>query len=266
MVTGLLLFIIAFISGAYGIIVGAGGGFIFVPVLLIFFNMSPSIAAGTGLVVVMLNSISGAIGYVKQKRIDYKQGLLISAGATPGTFIGVWLGQYSSPQIFYVTFSIVTLLLGFFLLLKKDSGQIKSTAKGEVAVTLEEETTEVGKSKYYKVYSLLLVGVILGSISSYLGIGGGWLLVPILIYLFRVSPHYATATSIYSLCIYSTIGVITQIYHNNIDWVVVLWGGLGVIVGAQAGVFLSNKISGNLIIKLLSLLLIGTGVQLFISK
>jgi uncharacterized protein len=106
-------------------------------------------------------------------------------------------------------------------------------------------------------------GILLGIVSGFFGIGGGWLMVPILIYIFKIVPKYATATSIFALCIYSISGVIVYLLQGNIEWIAVLWGGVGIIFGAQLGVYLSNKISGKLIIRLLSVLLIIVGVRLF---
>lgn len=271
MLEGLLILIIALLSGAFGIIVGAGGGFILVPIFLIFFNLSPAIATGTGLVIVMLNALSGVFGYVRQKRIDYRAGVILALGAIPGTFLGVMFGQFSSPRFFYMLFSIVIISLGIFLLLKKNPSNksVKNRQQLETAASLETDdiTDDIVDDIRMKknTIPLLLVGLLLGIVSSYFGIGGGWLLVPILIYIFRFIPHYATATSIFSLCLYSIVGVITQIYYGNIDWIIVIWGGLGVLIGAQVGVYLSKKLSGPLIVNLLSILLIGVGIQLFFS-
>src|SRR5699024_7827582 len=99
--------------------------------------------------------------------------------------------------------------------------------------------------------------------SSYLGIGGGWLLVPILIYVFKFSTHFATATSIFSLFIYSFYGVITQFFYNSIDWVIVFWGAIGIIIGSQIGVTIAKKISGKVIMQLLSILLIIIGIRMY---
>jgi len=70
---GLLLLLIGIIAGGYGAIVGAGGGFIYVPALLLILDMNPSIAAGTGLVIVLINSISAVSGYASQKKFVIKQ-------------------------------------------------------------------------------------------------------------------------------------------------------------------------------------------------
>jgi uncharacterized protein len=252
-----LLFMIGLIAGAYGVMVGAGGGFIFVPALLIIFHLPPEKAVGTGLAIVLINALSGVLGYVKQKRINYKMGILISIGAIPGTFIGSWLIQFGSTEFFYVAFASMLISLGLFLMIKKAPHQ---QAEQEVAAAIE---SAIPKKNLPNALFLLLIGLLLGTLSNYLGIGGGWLLVPILIYLFHVVPHQATATSIFSLCIYSFIGLITQVYQGHIDWSSTLFGGLGVLIGAQIGVYLSCKLSGKLIIQMLSFLLIGVGIKLF---
>ncbi|MCR2822989.1 sulfite exporter TauE/SafE family protein [Lederbergia panacisoli] len=261
MLHAFLIFIIALLTGTFGVIIGAGGGFIFVPALLLFFNMSPVVAAGTGIVVVMINSLSGIIGYAKQHRINYKLGIVLAVGATPGTFIGIWFNRTSPSQIFYLIFSIMILALGLFILFKK-APEENLEIKAEIAASLDDYSSDSDLFKQFKFYTFLIVGLLLGVVSGYLGIGGGWLLVPILIYIFGVLPHNATATSLFSLCLYSTIGVMIQINYGNIDWAVVLWGGIGVLFGAQLGVILSKKLSGKWIVKMLSVILIVVGIQL----
>ncbi|ASN06823.1 sulfite exporter TauE/SafE family protein [Virgibacillus necropolis] len=277
---GILLLFIGFFSGAYGIIVGAGGGFIFVPALLILFNLSPQVAAGTGLTVVLLNALSGVVGYVRQKRIDYHLGFTLSIGAVPGTFLGVLLAKIIPSQSFYWIFATLLVALGVFLLLKKEPKSKAETAvsmddiatRGKDSVSLNGDQAKDTKNpsheekKEIKTKILILfTGVLLGTVSSFFGIGGGWLMVPILVYLFRVIPRYATATSIFALCLYSLVGVVIYLFQGNIYWTAVLWGGLGVITGAQIGVYLSNRISGKMIIQMLSILLIGVGIKLFFN-
>ncbi|WP_269799372.1 sulfite exporter TauE/SafE family protein [Bacillus sp. FJAT-42315] len=110
--------------------------------------------------------------------------------------------------------------------------------------------------------TIIILGFFLGIVSSFLGIGGGFLLVPILIYLFHYSPHEAAATSIFSLCLYSAVGAVLQMVYGNIDWTALLWGGVGVIIGAQIGVRLSSKVSGAIILRMLALLLMVVGAQM----
>ena len=274
-ITGLLLIIIGIIAGGYGAIVGAGGGFIFVPALLLLFHVEPTIAAGTGLVIVLMNSLSGVVGYSKQKRIDYRTGILLSIGAFPGSFLGVWLLQMYASSSFYILFASLLVILGVFLIVKntrveKKSGlQDSKNVSNQVAATTEQSHSENSKpladepkSRLLAKY-LLPLGLIMGIFSSYLGIGGGWLLVPILIYIFRMPTHNATATSIFSLCLYTSVGVILQIINGNVDWSYVLYGGLGIVVGSQLGVRLSQKIPSRVIMQMLSVLLIVIGFRMY---
>ncbi|WP_164667681.1 sulfite exporter TauE/SafE family protein [Virgibacillus doumboii] len=251
----LLLLSLGILSGCYGTIVGAGGGFIFVPALLLILNMEPALAAGSGLFIVLINSLAGIAGYARQGKIKFRLGLKIAIGAFPGALIGVWLLQRYSSQTFFIIFATTLLILGLFLLIKsRPNSDTRSSSYNEVSSTVD--TT--GNTKW-----ILLLGLFMGTLSSYLGIGGGWLLVPVLIYMFKVPTHLATATSIFSLCLYSTVGVVTQLIYNHIDWMTVLWGGIGVILGAQLGVILSQKIPGKIIIQMLSLLLIVIGIRMY---
>ncbi|SDM57384.1 sulfite exporter TauE/SafE family protein [Sediminibacillus halophilus] len=281
--TGLLLLCIGIIAGGYGTIVGAGGGFIFVPALLLLFHMDPAVASASGLVIVLINSLSGVLGYAKQDKILYKTGLTIGISALPGSLAGVWLLQHFSSQYFYVVFATILVALGLFLfskntpfprkgISKRAENKDSETAYQQAGPTLEvaaNGTREASGSKVRKTGAtsgwFIPLGLVMGVLSSYLGIGGGWILVPILIYIFGVSTHFATATSLFSLCLYSSVGVISQFFYGNIDWMTVFWGGAGVIAGAQVGVLLSQRIPGRIIMQMLSVLLVVIGVRMYFS-
>jgi uncharacterized protein len=258
--TGLLLLAVGMLAGGYGTIVGAGGGFIFVPALLLIFDMDPALAAGSGIVIVLINSLSGAIGYAKKNRIDYRTGIILSLGAFPGSLLGVWLLQIYSSNYFYIVFATLLIALGIFLFAK--NSPFASFKKKKLPM-VEEERNPLTKNQDLPIKWLVPIGFFMGVLSSYLGIGGGWLLVPILIYVFKISTHYATATSLFSLTLYSSVGVVSQIFYSSIDWQIVFWGGAGVIIGSQIGVFLSQKIPGKVILQLLSVLLVGIGFRMF---
>ncbi|WP_040978391.1 sulfite exporter TauE/SafE family protein [Oceanobacillus jeddahense] len=253
--TAIFILIIGIIAGGYGTIVGAGGGFIFVPALLILLNIDPVAAAASGLVIVFINTFSAIIGYAKQKNINYRIGGSIIIGAIPSSVLGAWLLQFidANSKVFYWSFASILLIFGIVLLYKNSNFSLNKK-KSNIDITLQIKT-----------YRLILLGLLMGIISSFLGIGGGWLLVPILIYLFGLSVHQAAATSIFSLCIYSLVGVSTHIFYNNVNWSIVFWGGLGVIIGAQLGVFIAKKLSGQTILKMLSIVLCIVGVRMYFS-
>ncbi|MBS4211619.1 MULTISPECIES: sulfite exporter TauE/SafE family protein [Neobacillus] len=267
--TGLLLLLVGIIAGGYGTIVGAGGGFIFVPVLLMVFQLKPAVAAGSGLVIVLINAISGVVGYARKGQINYWMGMTLAIGALPGSLIGFLLLQLYSSNFFYILFASILVCLGIFLMVKNTSVQLnrkqvllEGERDGLSSRNAEFESVDIPsvQSKW-----LLPLGFLMGILSSYLGIGGGWLLVPILIYLFHVSTHQATATSIFSLCIYSSAGVFLHFYYGSFDWFTIVWGGAGVTIGAQFGVIMAQKIPGKIVLQMLSVLLIIIGFRMYLN-
>lgn len=250
----LTLILVSIFAGAYGTIIGAGGGFIFVPFLLILFGMDPKIAAGSGLVIVMVNSIIGTWGYSKQKIISFNKGIILGLSAIPGTFIGTWLLQNFYSDLFYIIFALLLTILGVFLWVKNLPFPNKKKAN--------IPNISPNANKLFS-YWFIPLGFFMGILSNYLGIGGGWLLVPILIYIFKIPPKEASSTSIFSLCIYTTIGAITQISIGNIDWLIVIIGSIGISVGAKIGLKIAEIIPEKLIMQLLSIVLIVMGIRMF---
>ncbi|MEN0642375.1 sulfite exporter TauE/SafE family protein [Alkalicoccobacillus gibsonii] len=240
-----LLILLGFIASTFGVIIGAGGGFIFVPLLLLFHNISPEEAAGTGLLIVFISSLSGLITYIKQKRIQYKVGLLLAVGAIPGTFIGNTLISFVPEATFYKVFALMLLGLGFFLIFRAPS----------------EQTTPIISEEKLRRF-LPLVGVGVGTISSFFGIGGGFIVVPILMYVFGLRVHLATATSIFALIIYSSIGSIPPLIKGSVDWAVLAWSGIGVLLGSQLGAFISKRLNAGVVTRMLATVVILMGVIL----
>ncbi|TDQ41207.1 sulfite exporter TauE/SafE family protein [Aureibacillus halotolerans] len=254
----LILILLGLIASFYGTMVGAGGGFLFVPLLLLIFGLPPQMAAGTGLAVVFMSSFFGVFAYRKQHRILYKEGIILSAGAIPGTFLGSALLRNLSGDFFHYIFALLLLSVGLFLLVKRPPERALPQRQGvreEVSATLEASPNWL---------MLFLVGLGIGVLSSFFGIGGGWLLVPLLIYMFKVDSHKATATSIFALAIYSLVGMISPMMHGDIDWSIVLWSGIGVILGSQLGVIVSRLLNAKWITRMLATVALVVGVTLLV--
>lgn len=246
----ILLFLLGFIASVYGIIIGAGGGFIIVPFLILFFDTPSHIAAGTGLAIVFLNSISGLYVYLKQGRVLIRQGVLFGVAAIPGTFVGLFFVQQISEHWFQYGLAVLLVGLGIYITCKKPP------EVAEVRYTSANERPQI--------FLLLVIGLIIGTISSFFGIGGGWLLVPILIYLFRIDAYRATATSVFSLGIYSFVGAASAVGADTIDWQLLTWCGAGAVIGAYVGARMSRRFNASAITKLLAALVFVIAVLLVI--
>ncbi|UOR10237.1 sulfite exporter TauE/SafE family protein [Halobacillus amylolyticus] len=253
----LALIFLGFAASTYGTIIGAGGGFLFVPVLVTFYDISPEAAAATGLAIVFINAVAGLPIFFKQRRVLLRTGLLLAFGAFPGTFIGGELVKYSPDAVFYTLFAALLVGLGLFLSLKKPS-----QVKNQLTTSEENPQDKQNDDHALNLWKLLGIGAALGIVSSFFGIGGGWLLVPILTYGLGFSIKTATATSIFSLALYSLVGLLPSIATGAVQWSIVAWSGIGVLVGAQVGAILSKKVKGVTITRLLSALVIIMGVNM----
>jgi uncharacterized membrane protein YfcA len=237
--------LLGFAVGTFGTLVGAGGGFLLVPVLLLLY---PSEAVSTitaiSLAVVFLNATSGSIAYARLKRIDYRTGLVFAAAGAPGAILGARATGLLPRGVFDMVFGLALVGLATYLLLR---GRV---ADGHAAP--ERVNLPVGAA--------LSFGV--GFLSSVLGIGGGVIHVPLLIQFLGYPAHIATATSHFILAIMSLVGTLTHIvdgeFASGIRRTLAL--GAGVLVGAQVGAQLSRRVQGPLILRTLAvgILLVGT--------
>jgi uncharacterized membrane protein YfcA len=270
----ILLLIIGFIVGTVGTLIGAGGGFILVPLLII---MEPDFSAETitaiSMAIVACNAISGSVAYVASGRVDFKAGLLFAAFTIPGSILGVLTTKYISREIFDVIFGIVLLALAAFLFLKGGKKESFSKPveekKGWVHQRLVDKWNEV-YSYSYDIRKGSVLSIFVGYFSPLLGIGGGIIHVPAMAEWLRFPVHIATATSHFILAIMATVSVIVHIYNGNYNdpaiFRMVLWLGTGVVIGAQMGAFLSRKIKGKIIIKALAVSLGLVGIRILMAR
>jgi len=262
--------------GTLGTLIGAGGGFILVPVLLLLYPHVPAeTITSVSLAVVFLNALSGSAAYARMKRIDYKSGLLFSAAAVPGSLVGAWTTHFLPRDVFNLVFGsvllIVALALGWRTLRRAQAQQNRGTASGKSSLRVVFRTI-IDWEKIPHMFSYnpvlgVVVSVFIGFLSSLLGIGGGIFHVPLLATALNFPIHIATATSHFVLAIMSFSGTVVHVVDGELlpSILIVLGLGVGVIGGAQLGARVSNRIDGVWIIRALALALFVVGVRLLIS-
>lgn len=234
---------VGFIAGAFGTLVGAGGGFIAMPILLMFYkDMSPVTLTAVSLAMICGNSVSGSIAYARMKRVNYRAGLLFALTAVPGSIIGAVIVDYLPRHEFYVFFGIVLLLVSIYLIAQP--GKLKESHEGAA----HKFDLRVG------IISSFFVGVL----SSLLGLGGGIIHVPVMIYLLGFPVHIATATSHFVLAIMTFSATVFHVVSGDLTGRFLMALGLiaGVIPGAQLGAWASSKIGGKGIVRGLAIALL----------
>ncbi|MHB8907909.1 MAG: sulfite exporter TauE/SafE family protein [Syntrophales bacterium] len=260
---------LGFIVGAYGTLIGAGGGFVLVPFLLILYpRETTDTITSISLAVVFFNALSGSVAYARMKRIEYRSGLIFSAATIPGAILGALVTAYLPRRLFDTLFGLLLLTASVYLAVKPG---IRAQAAGacppnhrECVVTDADGT--IHRFSYHQLLGIF-VSMAVGFFSSLLGIGGGIIHVPVLVQLLNFPIHIATATSHFVLTNMALTGTLTHIatgaFTHGIRRTLLL--AVGVILGAQLGARLSSRTHGTWIIRGLAIALGAVGIRLLIT-
>lgn len=267
---------LGFALGAYGTLIGAGGGFVLVPVLLLLYpDESPEIIASIALAVVFFNALSGSIAYARLKRIDFKSGTIFSVATIPGAILGALGTSYIPRRLFDQIFGILMIAAsGYLFLLSRSASAEKMKFRHSHDPLLKSHRryftrTLVDADGVAHVFSYdpvlgVALSLFVGYISSLLGIGGGVIHVPLLANLLSFPVHIATATSQFILAIMAFAGtvvhVVTGTFTHGIRRTIAL--AFGVLVGAQLGAYLSNRVHGDWIMRGLAIALGFVGIRI----
>ncbi len=268
-----ILILAGFLIGTVGTLIGAGGGFILVPLLILFRpELSPESITAISIAVVACNAISGSAAYMVNRRVDYKAGIIFAICTIPGSILGVMTTKIIPRDVFDILFGIILFVLAVFLFFKggkKPEGQPAIVHKGWI----KTELTDRGGAKYvysYDVRKGSVLSVFVGYFSPLLGIGGGIIHVPAMVEWLRFPVHIATATSHFILAIMATVSVIVHFYDGTYDdpkvYMTVLGLAIGIIPGAQLGAYLSGQLKGKIIIRALSVSLMLVGIRILSSR
>jgi uncharacterized membrane protein YfcA len=265
----LLLVFIGLMVGTFGTMVGAGGGFILVPILLMIYpEKDPEVITSISLAVVFLNASSGSIAYAFKKRIDYKSAWLFCITTLPGSILGALSTSYISRKAFDLIFGLVLLVLAIILIIKPTKVPSEKDEKEKKSFwRMARYLMDIDGVRYIYRYNLLL-GIVLsffvGFASSLLGIGGGIIHVPAMVNLLNFPVHIATATSHFVLSLMGLSGSLVHYLSGDLQegYYQILWLGIGVIVGAQIGAIFSTKIKGKIIIQCLAFALLIVSIRI----
>jgi uncharacterized membrane protein YfcA len=255
-----MLLIAGLLIGAYGTLIGAGGGFLVVPILLLGYHFRPADAVGTSLAVVFLNALSGAIAYLRQRRVDLSLGWRFAAATIPGAVGGAYLTRALTSYVFSLGFGLMLLVIAALLFMGRTASPSPRAAVRQVVDVI------TGEAHVYRVdaWKGVLISVLVGFVSSIFGIGGGIIHVPFLIVGLGLPVHVATATSHFVLSISAFVGASTFAALGHVQYATAAVMGLGVLLGAQVGARVSLRSSASFIRRLLagSLALVGARMVL----
>jgi uncharacterized membrane protein YfcA len=263
---------VGFISGMFGI----GGGFLMTP-LLIFIGISPAVAVATVASHIAASSCSGAISYWRRRAIDIALGMMLLAGGILGTAGGVWLFTFlrSLGQLdltIGVSYVVLLSAVGGLMIyesvraiVRAQQGKLPSPRRGGTHTWVHGLPLKM-RFKRSKIYvsaiPVWVIGFIIGFVGAIMGIGGGFLLVPMLIYLLRVPTATVIGTSmVLTLVTMATATVLHAVTNHLVDAVLALILMVGGVIGAQFGARAGQNMRGERLRLLLGLLVLAVGLR-----
>ncbi|MGH1418002.1 MAG: sulfite exporter TauE/SafE family protein [Hyphomicrobiaceae bacterium] len=258
---------VGFLSGLFGV----GGGFLMTP-LLIFSGIPPAVAVGTEGAQIVASSVSGAVAQYRRNNVDLKMGGVLLVGGVFGSVIGVQvvkvlraIGQFD----LFVSISYVTFLgvIGVLMLIES-LNTIRRTRKGGKASMRRPGQhswihglpfkMRFHKSKLYiSAIPPLMIGAFVGFLAAIMGVGGGFIMVPAMIYLLRVPTNVVVGTSLFQIVFVTAATTILHATENQtVDIVLALLLMVGGVIGAQLGAIAGEKLRGEQLRFLLAALVI----------
>jgi len=268
---------VGFLSGMFGI----GGGFLITP-LLIFYNIPPAVAVATGTNQVVAASFSGALSHLRRGSLDLKLGFVLLFGGLTGSTAGIFvfkflknLGQLDLiVSLAYVTFLSV---VGTLMLIESINAIRRSRKEGGAAQARRPGhhnwvhrlplKMRFRRSKLYlSAIPVVGLGFFIGLLTSIMGIGGGFMIIPAMIYLLRIPTNVVVGTSLFQVTFTTAFATLVQATTNHsVDVVLALLLIVSSVVGVQYGVRVGRRLRGETLRAGLALLVLAVGIRLAVG-
>ena len=260
------------LSGVFGV----GGGFLLTP-LLIFIGVPPAVAVASSANQLVGASVSGAIAHWRRGNIDFLMGVLMLLGGFGGSALGVWLfailRRIGQVELFIsLAYALLLTTLGALMLIEATRSLLRRRRGPGGRRKLHQHTWLHGlplklrfrRSKLYTSALLpVILGFVVGILSAVLGVGGGFVMVPAMIYLLRMPTVVVPGTSLFQIIfVTAAVTLLQAIENNTVDVVLAMVLLVGGVLGAQLGTRWGAKLRGEELRALLALIVLAVAAKL----
>ncbi len=262
--------IVGMLSGMFGV----GGGFLITP-LLFFIGVPPTVAVATGANQVVASSVSGVLAHLKRKTVDLRMGLVLLAGGMSGSAVGIWLFNLLSRmgQIDLTVQLCYVLFLGFVGLMMLQESLRALMRSGRPGTIKRHQHNWVHRlplkvkfrtsGLYISLIPPLMVGFSVGILAAIMGVGGGFLMVPAMIYILGMPTKVVVGTSLFQTIFVTAFTTFMHALTNHsVDMLLALMLILGGVIGAQVGARLAGRLKAEQLRVLLALLVLSVSLRL----
>ncbi|MCZ6603768.1 MAG: sulfite exporter TauE/SafE family protein, partial [Alphaproteobacteria bacterium] len=258
---------VGFLSGLFGV----GGGFLMTP-LLIFIGIPPAVAVGTEANQIVASSVSGAIAHMRRRNVDFKMGAFLIVGGFAGSTVGVWLftflrGLGQVDLLISATYVVFLGIVGGLMLIEAVRTILRQRRTGTAGRgKLHQHTWLHGlpfkvrfhRSRLY-VSALLpiAIGFFVGILAAIMGVGGGFIMVPAMIYILGMPTAMVIGTSLFQIIfVTANVTFLQAVQNTTVDILLALLLLIGGVIGAQFGARAGAKLGGEQLRGLLALIVL----------
>jgi uncharacterized membrane protein YfcA len=274
----LLIVLIGMLVGGLSGLFGVGGGFLMTP-LLIFLGIPPAVAVGTEAPHVLASSVSGVIAHWRRKNVDFKMGFFLMIGGVVGSTVGVNLfkilrifGQIDI--VIQMLFLIFLGFIGFSMAFESAKTTItKYRTTSSIRTKLHQHSWIHGlpfklrfhRSKLYiSTIPPIVIGFFVGVLSAMMGVGGGFIIIPAMVYILGMSTNVVVGTSLFQIIFVTANSTFFQSYLNQtVDIVLASLMIVGGVIGAQIGARLGTKLKAEYLRGILAILVLAVCAKIF---
>ncbi|MBW1732086.1 MAG: sulfite exporter TauE/SafE family protein [Deltaproteobacteria bacterium] len=277
------IFLIFGMGGLVGLlsgIFGVGGGFLMTP-LLIMVGIPPTVAAASDSNQIVGASTSGTLAHYRLGNVDFKMGILLLIGGVAGGTLGVQIIKVlrelgNADFLIKVTYVLMLGFVGSYMFIES----FQSLRKKEIAVVAEKKESKYAKlvkklpwQTYFEksgvelsILMPLVLGTFVGILAAIMGVGGGFIMVPVMVYLLRMPMHVVVGTSLFQI-LFTCVNVTIMQAHTNhtVDFILALILLLGSTLGAQIGAMISKRLKGDQLKILLASIVLLVMVKMLLS-
>ena len=258
-ITLIAAILLGLLIGVFSGLLGVGGGTVMVPMYRLAFGMSAIASTATSLFTIIPTSISGVVTHVRNKTCLPKLGVAMGLGGACTSPLGVWLANISPSWAVMVA---AALAIGYsaFNMLKGVVKMSKGKAKGQQDASFEPPALSVKQLAVG-----FGIGLIAGVASGYIGLGGGFLMVPLMVAWIGLPMRYASGTSLIGIMLLAIPGAVEQGILGNIDFIAGIATAVGTVPGALIGARFVSRVPERTLRIMFSVLL-GVGAVLLVVK
>jgi uncharacterized membrane protein YfcA len=269
MTHAILLAVVGLVGGVFGSMVGLGGGVFIVPVLALFLGVPIHQAIAASLMAVVATSTTAAVAYLRDDLTNVRLGMTLETMTVSGALVGGLVGALLSRQVLSAVFGGVMLPVAAYLLVRSRTGaRVTEAVQGPGLLGASYHDQSLDSTVTYRVQRLPVgmgASLVAGVVSGLLGVGGGFLKVPVMVLAMRVPVRAAVSTSSFMIGVTACTGAVVYMARGLVDPITTVPVVLGVVVGAYLGSRSAQRVRSSVLTIMLAVVLFALAVQMILA-